>query len=197
MGQRVYPGKGKYGKMDASDYYSSVHGLKQYVFLKQGEMKLQLQLSNCSVTEEEDDEEEDPILVDVEELPKQSCDNSTAPDVSSQLLPQTRLSHTTEPDAILYPATTYIKSFSHDSDSSNYTHTSGETNTTVDYISAHEPEHLDEEYQDGEDDEEQFPFMMDFSPSHCNAREEMQIGGKLTLDTVKINCSNLFQNEHF
>ncbi|KAE8294368.1 Interleukin-27 receptor subunit alpha [Larimichthys crocea] len=85
---------------------------------EKGKMNLQLQHSNSTVTEEE----EEPILVDVEELPKQSSDPHAPPDDSSQSPPQTSLSPMS---TLLYPAlTTYIKSFSHDSDSSDQTQTS-------------------------------------------------------------------------
>lgn len=146
-------------------------------------MNLQLQPSNSSATEEE----EEPILVNVEELPKQSSDIHTPTDVSSQLLPQTSLSHT-DPATPLYPITTYIKSFSQDSDSSNHTQTSLDTNTTIDYISSHGPGNMDEE--DQEEDEE-FVEMLGFFPSHNIV---MGFGGKLTLDAVKIDCNDLFQN---
>lgn len=170
--------------------------LKPHLPLKQGKMKLQLQLSNSSVTEgeEEEGEEEEPILVDVEELPKRSCDVRTPTDVSSQLSPHTSLSPVTEPDIPLYPLTTYIKSISHDSDSSNHTQTSVDTNTTVDYISSNGLGHVDEEDQEEEEDEEEFAEMMGFFPSQNIVIEPLAIGGKLTLDSVKIECSGFFQN---
>lgn len=159
-------------------------------------MKLQLQLSNCSLTEEEE-EEEDPIVVDVEELPKQSCDGDSPPEVCVQLLAKARLSCDTKPEVFSYPVTTYIKSFSHNSDSSSHTETSGETGTTVDYISPHGPGQMDEEYLDEDEDEENFGFTLDFFPSHSMAIKGLQVGGTLTLDAVKINCNNFFQSEHF
>lgn len=149
-------------------------------------MKLQLQLSNCSITEEEE-EEEDPMVVDVEELPKQSRDGDSSPEVTAQLLAKTHQSCDTKPDVSLYPVTTYIKSFSHNSDSSSNTETSGETGTTVDYIASHGPGHMDEEYLDEDEDEDNFGFTMDFFPAPIKG---LQIGGKLTLDAVKVNCSN-------
>ena len=146
-------------------------------------MKLQLQPSNSSVTDEEE-----PILVDVEELPKQSVDIRSPADVPSQLPPQTSL---TEAAALLYPQTTYIKSFSHDSDSSDHTETS--LDTTIDYISSHALEHMDEEDQE-EDEDEPFAEMLGFFPSHNIGIDSLQFGKKLTLDTVRIDCSDLFQN---
>lgn len=159
-------------------------------------MKLQLQLSNCSITEEEE-EEEDPIVVDVEELPKQGHDGDSPPEVTAQLLAKTHLSGDTKPEVCPYPVTTYIKSFSSNSDSSSNTEASGETGTTVDYISSHRPGHMDEEYLDEDEDEDNFGFTMNFFPSHGTAIKGLQIGGKLTLDAVKVNCSNDFQSEHF
>lgn len=160
-------------------------------------MKLQLQLSNCSIAEEEEEEEE-PIVVDVEELPKQGNDGDSSPEVTAQLLVKTHQSCDTEPEVSLYPVTTYIKSFSHNSDSSSNTETSGETGmtgTTVDYISSNGPGHTDEEYRDEDDeDEDNIGFTMDFFPSHGTAIKGLQIGGKLTLDAVKVNCTNYFQS---
>lgn len=153
-------------------------------------MKLQLQLSNCSLTEEEEEEEQDPIVVDVEELPKQGCDGDSPSEVSAQLHAKTRLSCDTKPEVFPYPVTTYIMS-------SRHTETSGETGTTVDYISSHGPGHMDEEYLDEDEDEENFGFTMDFFPSRSTAIKGLQIGGTLTLDAVKINCNNFFQSEHF
>lgn len=160
--------------------------LRLYLPLKQGKMKLQLQLSNCGVTEEE---EQEPILVDVEELPKQSCDIRVPPDDSSQLPPQTGLSLSTEQDVLRYPLTTYIKTFSHDSDSSN--HTQNSLDTTSDYISSHRPGHMAEEDYEDEDD------ALGFLPSHTIFMEPLEFGGKLTLDAVKIDCGDFFQNSNF
>lgn len=142
-------------------------------------MKLQLQWSMSSVTAEDD-----PILVEVEELPQQSC-HPEVPGASSQTPSLCRLSPVSKPTVMLYPLTTYIKSFSHDSSSSNQT--SLETNATVDYISAHEPE-------DEEEEEEEFPEMTGFFPSHNFFIDSLEFGGKLTLDTVKINCGEFFMN---
>ncbi|XP_035508641.1 interleukin-12 receptor subunit beta-2 [Morone saxatilis] len=147
---------------------------------EKGKMNLQLQSSNSSAAEEE----EEPILVDVEELPKQSTDIHSASDVSSLLPHQTSMSPMTEP-------VIYIKSFSHDSDSSDHTHTSLDTNTTVDYISGHGPENIYED-EEVEDDGEPFLDMLGFFPSHNIIIEPF--GGKLTLDAVKIDCNDFFQN---
>ncbi|XP_054458660.1 interleukin-12 receptor subunit beta-2 [Anoplopoma fimbria] len=160
-----------------------------------GKINLQVEVSNSSGTEGE----EEPILVDVEELPKPSSDVCRPTDVSSRLLPQTGLSPETEPTTALYPLTTYIKSFSHDSDSSDHTQTSLDTNTTVDYISSHGLGNMDEEDQEDEeedeDEEEEFGGMLGFFPSHNIFIEPMEFGGKLTLNSVKIDCSDFFLSE--
>lgn len=154
---------------------------------KQDKMNLQLQLSNSTVTEEE----EEPILVDVEELPRQNNASSKSTNVSSLLLhPQTCLGPDTQPATPLYPPTTYIKSFSHDSDSSDHTQTSLDMNTTVEYISSHALDLSDEE--DPEVEEESVD--VHFFPSHNTFIEPLEFGGKLTLDAVKIDCSDIFLN---
>lgn len=158
--------------------------LSMFLPPQKGKMNLPLQLSNSSTTEEDE-----PILVDVEELPRQVCDISAPTNVSSQP-PET------QPATLLYPLTTYIKSFSHDSDSSDHTHTSLETNTTIDYISSHGLGNMDEEDQEEEErmeEEEEFAEVLGFFPSHNAFMEPLMFGGKLTLDAVKIDCSN-FEN---
>ncbi|KAK5930943.1 hypothetical protein CgunFtcFv8_027137 [Champsocephalus gunnari] len=137
-----------------------------------GKMNLQLQLSNSSGAEEE----EEPILVDVEELPR-----------------PTSLSPETETVTVLYPRTTYIKSFSHDSDSSDLRQTSMDTNSTVDYISSHGAGIMDEEEEEEEEEEE----MLGFFPSHNIFIEQLEFGGKLTLNAVKIDCGDFFPNSAF
>uniref|UniRef100_UPI0037E96578 interleukin-12 receptor subunit beta-2 n=1 Tax=Semicossyphus pulcher TaxID=241346 RepID=UPI0037E96578 len=149
---------------------------------EKGKMNLHLPPSNINVTEEE----EEPILVDVEELPNQGSETRSPPDVSSQLAPQTSLSPLKEPATV----TTYIKSFSLDSDSSDHTHTSLDTNSTVDYISSHGLGNMEEEDQE----DEEFPDMAAFFPCHNIFTEPLKFGGMLTLDAVKINCNDFFQN---
>uniref|UniRef100_A0A3Q4IAG5 Interleukin 12 receptor, beta 2a n=1 Tax=Neolamprologus brichardi TaxID=32507 RepID=A0A3Q4IAG5_NEOBR len=145
-----------------------------------GNMNLPLPSSSSS----EPREEEKLILVNVEELPKQ---NSESRKPILRMSPSTRLSSDTEPESVI--PTTYIKSLSHDSDSSDHTHTS--LDTTVDYISSHEPGNLDEE-----DDEEKCGEFLDmpFISNHNIFIEPLVFGGKLTLDAVKIDCSDFFQN---
>lgn len=160
---------------------------------EQGKMNLQLQLSNSTVTEEE----EEPILVDVEELPKQSSGIFTSKHASSQLRSMVSLSPENQPTTQLYPLTTYIKSFSHDSDSSDHTQTSLDTNTTVDYISSHGMGAMEEDDLEEEQEEEEEPEgeMLGFFPSQNIFLDTLDFGGKLTLDAVKIDfCSDFFQN---
>ncbi|XP_008296047.1 interleukin-12 receptor subunit beta-2 [Stegastes partitus] len=159
---------------------------KEYIQDK-GRMSLMPQQSNSNFSSEE----EEPILVDVEELPKQSGDASSPTTISLQLPPQTGLSPETDPATLLYPVTTYIKSFSHDSDSSDQTQTSLDTNSTVDYISSHGPGNMDEEDEEEEEDE---LVDMHFFPSHNIFMDSLEFGGKLTLDAVKIDCGDFFQN---
>ncbi|KAM7012032.1 interleukin-12 receptor subunit beta-2 [Tautogolabrus adspersus] len=151
-----------------------------------GKMNLQLPQSPSSLTEEE----EEPILVDVEELPNQSKEICTSTCDSSQLSPETSLSPLMERTTLHYPLTNYIKSFSHDSASSDHTETSLDTHSTVDYISSHVPGDIDEEDQE---EEEEFPEVVGFFPSRNIFMESLEFGGKLTLDAVKINCTDFFQ----
>ncbi|CAJ1060180.1 interleukin-12 receptor subunit beta-2 [Xyrichtys novacula] len=153
---------------------------------EKGRMNLQLPQSDCSVAQEE----EEPILVNIEELPNQSSEIRSPSDDSSQVPPETSLSPLTEQTTQLYPLTTYIKSFSHDSDSSDHTQSSMDTNSTVDYISSHRQGGSDEDDQEEED----FLEMDGFFPSHNIFMVPQGFGGKLTLDAVKINCTDFFQN---
>lgn len=155
---------------------------------EKGDLNIELQLSSSMETEEE----QEPILVDVEELPRPRDNTLVIKVGSSPLHRETSLSPDAEPETLLYPLTTYIKTFSHDSDGSEQTHTSMDTNTTVDYISSHSPENLYEEDEDVEREEEFADIH--FSPSQNIFMESLQFGGKLTLDAVKIDCSNFFQN---
>nr|XP_020467896.1 interleukin-12 receptor subunit beta-2-like [Monopterus albus]XP_020467897.1 interleukin-12 receptor subunit beta-2-like [Monopterus albus]XP_020467898.1 interleukin-12 receptor subunit beta-2-like [Monopterus albus] len=151
---------------------------------EKGKINIQLQLSNSAVNEEEGE----PILVDVEELPRLS--DTTPTNVSSQSPLHTNLTSEPALGTLLYPLTTYIKSFSHDSDSSDHTQTSLDTNTTVEYISSHGLEIMAEEDQE----DEEFGEMLGSPHSHNILMEPLDFGGKLTLDAVKIDCSDFFQS---
>ncbi|XP_020509157.1 interleukin-12 receptor subunit beta-2 [Labrus bergylta] len=150
-----------------------------------GKINLQLPQSPCSLTEEE----EEPILVDVEELPNQSKAICTPTCDSSRRSPETSLSPPMERTTLHYPLNSYIKSFSHDSAGSDHTETSLDTRSTVDYISSHVPGDMDEE-----DEEDEFPEVDGFFPSHNMFMASLEFGGKLTLDAVKINCTDFFQS---
>lgn len=148
-------------------------------------MSLNLQLTMESVTEDE------PILVDIEEMPKQSSETGTTTNISSHLLPLMSHCPESEPATLLYPLTMYIKSLSQDSDSSDHIHTSLDRNKIVDYISTHQPGNMDEE--DQLEEEEDSLETLGFFPSNI-FMEPLQFGGNLTLDAVKIDCSSFFQN---
>uniref|UniRef100_A0A3Q2NNF6 Interleukin 12 receptor, beta 2a n=1 Tax=Fundulus heteroclitus TaxID=8078 RepID=A0A3Q2NNF6_FUNHE len=152
---------------------------------EKGKMHLQLPSHNSSFS----DPEEETILVDVEELCRHIGDSSAPGDSLLRVSSKPTVDQETELAFVLYPPiTTYIKSFSHDSDSSDQTQESEETN--VDYISSHEQENLQNCDQE---DEEEFPEMH-FFPSLSIFMEPAGFGGKLTLDAVKIDCSDFFQN---
>uniref|UniRef100_A0A3B3B8D1 Interleukin 12 receptor, beta 2a n=1 Tax=Oryzias melastigma TaxID=30732 RepID=A0A3B3B8D1_ORYME len=143
---------------------------KECIKEKQGRLSIQLLSSGSTST----DKEEDVNMVDVEELFKQTIDTPLPTGDSTQLISR---SPDVDLNTLMYPAlTTYIKSLSHDSD----------TNTTVDYISSDGPESMEER-----EDEDVFGGMS-FLPSHGIFFTEMlQFDGKLTLDAVKIDCSDM------
>ncbi|XP_020795740.1 interleukin-12 receptor subunit beta-2 [Boleophthalmus pectinirostris] len=135
---------------------------------EKAKVNLHHQISISTVSETE----EDLVLVDIQELPR------------PPLLPQISLSSDSETATQPYPHITYIKCFSHDSDSSGQTHTSSlGTNETVDYISPHDTAGMSEE------EEEDLPT---FFPSHSFFPEQLDLGPKLTLDAVKIDGSDFF-----
>lgn len=83
----------------------------------------------------------------------------------------------------------YIKSFSQESSSSDATQTTRTTDYTDDYISTHNAISGGEEEEDGEEDAclDEFEF---FPSTHSPFLEPLVLtGGKLTLDVVKIDCS--------
>uniref|UniRef100_A0A3Q2Q484 Interleukin 12 receptor, beta 2a n=1 Tax=Fundulus heteroclitus TaxID=8078 RepID=A0A3Q2Q484_FUNHE len=174
VGKRVHQREGEY-----------VENPKNQTFGQPSTMHLQLPSHNSSFS----DPEEETILVDVEELCRHIGDSSAPGDSLLRVSSKPTVDQETELAFVLYPPiTTYIKSFSHDSDSSDQTQESEETN--VDYISSHEQENLQNCDQE---DEEEFPEMH-FFPSLSIFMEPAGFGGKLTLDAVKIDCSDFFQN---
>ncbi|KAM6921143.1 interleukin-12 receptor subunit beta-2 [Xenentodon cancila] len=155
--------------------------------VEQGKMIVHLPFTNTALMESN----EDANLVHVEEVFKQTSDTSVPTNISSQLPLLTNLSPDTELPGLLYPAlTTYIKSFSHDSDSSNNTQTSPDTNSTFDDFPSQGPGNTG----DWDENEEEEFTDINFFPSHNIFMEPLEFGGKLTLDAVKIDCSDFLQN---
>ncbi|XP_007258415.3 interleukin-12 receptor subunit beta-2 [Astyanax mexicanus] len=157
---------------------------------EKGEMKLQLYLSDSSMSEEE------PDTVEVQELPQEKFKQENIPkdgtyhSVSNLSVQEQELEQEQEQKhhipSSLYQATTtssYLKSLSHESGSSDTTQASRGTDMTVDYISSHGVLSGDEDEE--VDDENFFPC-----PTSPFLSPLMSIGGKLTLDTVKIDCSD-------
>ncbi|XP_041861134.1 interleukin-12 receptor subunit beta-2 [Melanotaenia boesemani] len=147
----------------------------------QGKMNLQSPAVDSTLTYNEE-----TILVDVEELSNQDTVTSK-PTIHSLLPPLTNPS----PKKKRYPIlTTYLKSISHDSDeSSDHTQTSLGTNTTAGYISPNTMENEDDEFSDGDDFSPTSIF-----PSNSFFFEPLISTGKLTLDAVKIDCSEFFES---
>ena len=96
--------------------------------------------------------------------------------------------HRPDWDSGTAPQTPYIKSFSQASDSSHYTHSSQDTGTTAGYISSQAEQSVLEE---GQEEEEE---CIDFYPSNV-FDEPIVFGRGLTLDAVKIDCRNLWEND--
>lgn len=155
------------------------------LFSTKGEMKLQLYRSDSSMSEEEPDTVEVQEVAREKLLPGETVPTDGAQHSGSKLniLEQ---EHRIPPSS--YQPTTsssYLKSFSHESTSSDATQASRSTDITVDYISTHGEE-------EEEDEEEENIDMMDFFPCPTSPFLDplVSIGGKLTLDTVKIDCSD-------
>ncbi|KAG1938532.1 interleukin-12 receptor subunit beta-2 [Pimephales promelas] len=85
----------------------------------------------------------------------------------------------------------YIKSFSQESSSSNATQITRTTDYTEEYISTHGAISGGEEEEDDDKEQEAFLDEFEFFPStHSPFLEPLVLtGGKLTLDVVKIDCS--------
>ncbi|XP_026788927.3 interleukin-12 receptor subunit beta-2 [Pangasianodon hypophthalmus] len=148
---------------------------------EKGEMKLQLHLSDSSMSEEE------PYTVEVEEFPQEKLPEET---ISTE---ETLHSVNLQAESAPYQhniTSSYLKSFSNESSSSDATHASRSTDITVDYISTHGVMSGGEEEDEDDGDEEHEAF--DFFPCPKSPFLEplISIGGKLTLDSVKIDCSD-------
>ncbi|MCJ8729794.1 hypothetical protein PDJAM_G00110580 [Pangasius djambal] len=148
---------------------------------EKGEMKLQLHLSDSSMSEEE------PNTVEVEEFSQEKLPEET---ISTE---ETLHSVNLQAESAPYQhniTSSYLKSFSNESSSSDATQASRSTDITVDYISTHGVMSGGEEEDEDDGDEEQEAF--DFFPCPKSPFLEplISIGGKLTLDSVKIDCSD-------
>ncbi|KAI1892133.1 hypothetical protein AGOR_G00150820 [Albula goreensis] len=148
----------------------------------------QLYLGDSSLSEE-------PLTVEVQEFQKswtsQDPCRMSPPSVDTDDL-HLLLQPSRSPQAIspLYQGQltcSYIKSFSHESDSSEQTQESRSTDVTVDYISSHGM------LGDGGDTAAEDECLEDFFPCPQSPFLDalFPCGGKLTLDAVKIDCSFL------
>lgn len=157
----------------------------------QGEMKLQLHLSDSSMSEEE------PNTVEVEEFPQEKLPGDERIGPEGTLRPVSL-----QADSRPYQHNTvssYLKSFSNESGGSDATQASRSTDITVDYISTHgvmsggeekeeQDDHDDDDYDDGDEEHEVFDFFP--CPKNPFLEPLISFGGKLTLDSVKIDCSD-------
>ncbi|XP_041913611.1 interleukin-12 receptor subunit beta-2 isoform X1 [Alosa sapidissima] len=153
---------------------------------EKGEMTLKLYLSDSSVSEDE------PDTVEVQEMPSESSIPGALMglDSTSSSLQQGQdvcLSFS------LKSPSAYLKSFSHES---YQTQESQNTEVTVDYISS---QGMMSGERDGEQQQEEEDVCTDgprFLP--CPLFDpKVSIGGKLTLDSVKIDCSNFLDEPCF
>ncbi|XP_024277498.1 interleukin-12 receptor subunit beta-2 [Oncorhynchus tshawytscha] len=162
---------------------------------EKGELTLHLYLSESSVSEEEE-----PDTVEVQELPEgswsswnpaQRTDISGTPEgaihPSLHLLFMPQQIPATDPSTTAYFQSSYLKSFSQESGSSGQTQGSQGTDMTVDYISTHVLEGREEKEEEGLD-------VMGFfscpqNPLSPFMNPLVSFGGKLTLDAVRIDCS--------
>lgn len=145
-------------------------------------MKLQLHLSDSSMSEEE------PNTVEVEEFPQEKLPEDETIS-TEETLHQANLQAESTPYQRNITSS-YLKSFSNESSSSDATQASRSTDNTVDYISTHGVISGGEEEEDNDGDEEHEAF--DFFPCPKSPFLEplISIGGKLTLDSVRIDCSD-------
>ncbi|XP_062853151.1 interleukin-12 receptor subunit beta-2 [Trichomycterus rosablanca] len=148
----------------------------------EGEMKLHLHLNDSTISEEE------PDTVEVQEFPQEELLLAEIPPANETLhsekqqVQQLRVPSASYQSNITSP---YLKSFSHESSSSDATQASRGTDITVDYISTHGA--MSEE-DDNEEEMEVFGFFP--CPQSPFLEPLMSVGGKLTLDSVKIDCSD-------
>ncbi|KAJ8392587.1 hypothetical protein AAFF_G00074650 [Aldrovandia affinis] len=145
--------------------------------------------------------EEEPHTVEIQELQEPWASGNPAigrtspPGVgTADLRPLLQPSQSLRQTSPLYPGkltSSYIKSFSHESESSEETQESRSTDVTVDYISSHGllAEGIEVAAEDDDDcPDESNLFSCPLSPF---LEPKFSCGGKLTLDAVKIDCSFL------
>lgn len=146
---------------------------------EKGKVSLHIYLRDSCVNQ-------DPDTVEVQELPEESwspenvaqCSDTSGPAEGSTDI----LSHLLNSPGMNYPQSSYLKSFSQQSDESNQTQASQDT--AVVYISSHGLGAGEEEQEEEEEDA--------FFPCSLNVfMEPLGFGGKLTLDAVRIDCSEL------
>ncbi|XP_060723494.1 interleukin-12 receptor subunit beta-2 [Tachysurus vachellii] len=151
-----------------------------------GEMKLQLNLSDSSMSEEE------PNTLEVEEFPQEKLAEDET--ISTE---ETQHPGKLQAESVPYQpiiTSSYLKSFSNDSSSSDATQASRGTDITVDYISTHGEFSGGEEEEEEEDvDEEHKTFEFFPCPKSPFLGPLLTNGGKLTLDSVKIDCSDFLE----
>nr|XP_023650239.1 interleukin-12 receptor subunit beta-2-like isoform X2 [Paramormyrops kingsleyae] len=150
-----------------------------------GEMTLELHL-NCSALDKE------PHTVEIEEIEEKQAltvieepGDLSAPEGSSSEMPTALVTCAVNQ---IKPVCSYIKSLSHESDNSVQTELSTVTDITVDYISSNGLLDMDCEML-GDDVVES-----DFFPSFQSPFSEplVSFGGRLTLDSVKMDWNGLF-----
>lgn len=140
-------------------------------------MQMQLHLSDYSMSEEE------PSTLEVEEFPQEKLPEDKTISTEETL-------HQVESAPYQHNITSsYLKSFSNESSSSDATQASRSTEITVEYSSTHEVLSGGVEYDD-DDDEENDAFGFFSCPKSPFLEPLISIGGKLTLDSVKIDCSD-------
>ncbi|XP_035268508.1 interleukin-12 receptor subunit beta-2 isoform X2 [Anguilla anguilla] len=158
-----------------------------------------LMLDNQFSLDDSSQSEEEPHTLEIQEFPMSwdlanpELSRTSDPDGGTTdlclLLPP---NHSPSQASPLYDGQltfSYIKSFSHDSDSSEQTQESKGTDVTVDYIS---PQGLLADSSEVEAENDCLGDMNFFPCPQSPFLEPMfQCGGKLTLDAVKIDCSFL------
>ncbi|XP_048831849.1 interleukin-12 receptor subunit beta-2 isoform X2 [Brienomyrus brachyistius] len=150
-----------------------------------GEMTLELHL-NCSALDKE------PHTMEIEEIEEkqaltvvEEAGGSSAPEGSTSEIPAAIMNCAVNQ---IKPVCSYIKSFSHESDNSVQTELSTVTDITVDYISSNGL--LDMDCEMLPDDVVESDFFPSFQSTFSGPL--VSFGGRLTLDSVKMDWNGLF-----